>query len=88
MTGYTVCALALVVGGLGPALWITARGTAVDRLVGVEAISVVSVVIMLLLAQITGESYYLGVPLVLAPLSVAGTLVFTRLLGRRGGGPS
>jgi multisubunit Na+/H+ antiporter MnhF subunit len=85
VTGYTICALALVVGGLGPALWITARGTAVDRLVGLELISVVSVVVMLVLAQITGQSYYLAVPLVLAPLSVTGTLVFTRLLGRRDG---
>ena len=85
MTGYTVCALALVVGGLGPGLWITARGTAVDRLVGLELISVVSVVIMLVLAQIADQSYYLAVPLVLAPLSVTGTLVYTRLLGRRDG---
>lgn len=85
MTGYVLCALALVVGGLGPGLWITARGAAVDRLVGLELISVVSVVIMLVLAQITGQSYYLAVPLVLAPLSVTGTLVFTRLLGRRDG---
>jgi multisubunit Na+/H+ antiporter MnhF subunit len=43
------------------------------------------VVIMLVLAQVTGQSYYLAVPLVLAPLSVTGTLVFTRLLGRRDG---
>jgi multisubunit Na+/H+ antiporter MnhF subunit len=85
VTGYTVCVLALVVGGLAPGLWITARGSAVDRLVGLELVSVVSVVIMLVLAQVTGQSYYLAVPLVLAPLSVTGTLVFTRLLGRREG---
>jgi multisubunit Na+/H+ antiporter MnhF subunit len=85
VTGYTVCVLALVVGGLAPGLWITARGSAVDRLVGLELVSVVSVVIMLVLAQVTGQSYYLAVPLVLAPLSVTGTLVFTRLLGRRDG---
>jgi multisubunit Na+/H+ antiporter MnhF subunit len=85
VTGYTVCALALVVGGLAPGLWIAARGSAVDRLVGLELVSVVSVVIMLVLAQVTGQSYYLAVPLVLAPLSVTGTLVFTRLLGRRDG---
>ena len=82
MTGYTVCTLALVVGGLGPGLWITARGSAVDRLVGLELVGVVSVVVLLVLAQLTGRSSYLAVPLVLAPLSVTGTLVFTRLLGR------
>jgi multicomponent Na+:H+ antiporter subunit F len=69
VTGYTVCVLAMVIGGLGPGMWITARGSAVDRLVGLELVGVVSVV----------------VPLVLAPLSVTGTLVFTRLLGSRDG---
>jgi multisubunit Na+/H+ antiporter MnhF subunit len=39
---------------------------------------------MLVLSQAIGQSFYLSVPLVLAPLSFAGTLVFTRLLGRRG----
>ena len=85
MTGYIVCALAMVIGGLGPGMWITARGSAVDRLVGLELVGVVSVVVMLVLAQLTGQSSYLVVPLVLAPLSVTGTLVFTRLLGTRDG---
>jgi multisubunit Na+/H+ antiporter MnhF subunit len=87
VSGYTVCAVALVIGGLGPALWISARGEALDRLVGLELVSAISVAVLLLLAQITALSYYLGVPLVLAALSFAGTLVFTRLLGRRGGPP-
>lgn len=85
MTGYTVCVLAMVIGGLGPGMWITARGSAVGRLVGLELVGVVSVVVMLVLAQLTGQSSYLVVPLVLAPLSVTGTLVFTRLLGTRDG---
>jgi multisubunit Na+/H+ antiporter MnhF subunit len=85
VTGYTVCVLAMVIGGLGPGMWITARGSAVDRLVGLELVGVVSVVVMLVLAQLTGQSSYLVVPLVLAPLSVTGTLVFTRLLGSRDG---
>jgi multisubunit Na+/H+ antiporter MnhF subunit len=85
VTGYTVCVLAMVIGGLGPGMWITARGSAVGRLVGLELVGVVSVVVMLVLAQLTGQSSYLVVPLVLAPLSVTGTLVFTRLLGTRDG---
>ncbi len=83
MTGYTVCAGALVVGGLGPALLVASRGEPVDRLVGMELVSAVAVVFMLVLAQISGQSFYLSVPLALAPLSFAGTLVFTRLLTRR-----
>jgi multisubunit Na+/H+ antiporter MnhF subunit len=85
VTGYTVCALALVAGGLAPGLWITARGTPVDRLVGLELVSVVGVALLMVLVQVTGQSSSLVVPLVLAALSVTGTLVFTRLLGRRDG---
>jgi multicomponent Na+:H+ antiporter subunit F len=82
VTGYTICAAALMIGGLGPALLISARGAAIDRLVGLELVSSIAVVIMLLIAQITDQSYYLAAPLALAPLSFAGTLVFTRLVSR------
>lgn len=85
MTGYTVCAAALLIGGLGPALLLAARGHPVDRLVGLELVGGISTVFMLVMSQVTGQSFYLSVPLVLVPLSLAGTLVFTRLLGRRNG---
>jgi multisubunit Na+/H+ antiporter MnhF subunit len=85
MTGYLICAGVLVVGGLGPALFVSSRGSAIDRMVGLELISSIVVLTMLVIAQITQLSYYLAVPLVLAPLSFAGTLVYTRLLGRREG---
>jgi multisubunit Na+/H+ antiporter MnhF subunit len=78
-----ICAAVLMVGGLAPALLLSARGTAIDRLVGLELVSSIGVVIMLLVAQITDQSHYLAAPLVLAPLSFAGTLVYTRLLGHR-----
>lgn len=77
-----ICAAVLMVGGLGPALLISSRGAPLDRVVGLELTSSIGVVIMLLIAQITDQSYYLAAPLVLAPLSFAGTLVYTRLLGR------
>ncbi len=82
MTGYTVCAVVLTLGGLGPGLWVACRGDAIARLVGLEIVSAVAVVLMLVMAQVTGQSFYLSVPLVLTPLSYAGTLVFTRLLAR------
>ena len=87
MSGYTVCAAALLVGGLAPALVVAARGDAIDRLVGLELVGCIAAVFLLVLAQVTGRSFYLSVPLVLVPLSFAGTLVFTRLLGRRSGPP-
>jgi multisubunit Na+/H+ antiporter MnhF subunit len=82
VTGYTVCALVLLVS-LAPALLLASRGGAVDRLVGLELFSSIATVFMLVLAQVTHQSYFLSVPLVLVPMSFAGTLVFTRLLGRR-----
>ena len=85
MTGYTVCAVVLVIGGMGPALLLASRGRPVERLVGLELFSAIAVAFMLVLTQVSGQPYYLSVPLVLAPLSFAGTLVFTRLLVRRGG---
>jgi multisubunit Na+/H+ antiporter MnhF subunit len=85
VTGYVVCAVVLVVGGLGPALLLSSKGSAIDRLVGLELVSSIVVLTMVVIAQITQLSYYLAVPLVLAPLSFAGTLVYTRLLGRSAG---
>lgn len=80
MSGYTICTIALLVGGLLPGMVLAARGTAVDRLVGVELVSAVTVIAMLLISEVVNQTYELIVPLVLVPLSVAGTLVFTRLI--------
>jgi multisubunit Na+/H+ antiporter MnhF subunit len=82
VSGYTLCALALLCALL-PAGIAASRGDGLDRLVGLELVSSIAAVFMLVLAQVTHQSYYLSVPLVLVPMSFAGTLVFTRLLGRR-----
>ncbi|MCW2720882.1 monovalent cation/H+ antiporter complex subunit F [Pseudonocardia sp.] len=83
MNPWSVAALVLMTGGLGPALWLGVRGRPVARLVGLELGSAVTVLVLLLLAQADGQSQYLILPLVLVLLSFAGTLVFTRLLGAR-----
>ena len=80
MTPWLLGAMGLIAGGLAPALWLAARGDPVRRLVGLELASAVTVLVLLLLSQAAGQSSYLIVPLVLALLSFAGTLVFTRLL--------
>lgn len=82
MTGFTVCALVLL-AALGPAAVVAARGKPVERLVGLELVGSLFTLFLLVLAQVSAQSYYLSVPLVLVPLSLAGTLVFTRLLGDR-----
>jgi multisubunit Na+/H+ antiporter MnhF subunit len=83
MSGYTVCTAVVLLGALPATLGLSWFGRPVDRLVGLELTSAVSVVALLLISQVTGQSYELIVPLVLVVMSVAGTLVFTRLLERR-----
>ncbi len=81
MTGFEICAVALMVGALLPALTLAATGRPVDRLIGVALTSMVVVVAMMVIGQVIEQSYMLIVPLVLVVLSVVGTLVFTRLVG-------
>lgn len=87
MSGYEICAAALMLGGLLPAWVLAATGRSIDRLIGLVLASSVITVVMLLMGQITGQSYELIVPLVLVALSVVGTLVFTRLISGAQDGP-
>lgn len=82
-----MCAVVLMLGALLPALAMTAVGRSADRLIGLVLVSSVITVIMLLMGQITGQSYELIVPLALVVLSVVGTLVFTRLISGAQDGP-
>jgi multisubunit Na+/H+ antiporter MnhF subunit len=82
VSAYTICLIALLGGGLVPSLAIASRGEPSHRLVGLELASGVIVFILILFSQVgPGQSYDLVLPLVLVPLSFAGTLVFTRLMG-------
>lgn len=73
-------AAVLLAFGLGPALWCACRGPAAERLAGMAFAGLLGAVVLLLLAQGFGRSSYVDLALVLAVLSPAGTLVFTRLL--------
>ncbi|QRP49558.1 monovalent cation/H+ antiporter complex subunit F [Amycolatopsis sp. FDAARGOS 1241] len=83
MTWLLLAALVLLAGGLGPGLWLAARGDAVERLAGLELAGAVTVLVLLLLIQAYGPSSAIILPLVLVVLAFAGTLVFVRLLGAR-----
>lgn len=86
MTVLTGCLLGLLVLGLAPSLLLSSRGDADERLVGLQLVAAIAVLVLVLFSQVAeGQSYDLVLPLALVPLSFAGTLVFTRLLGR---GPS
>ncbi len=80
MTGYAVVALFLVVGGLGPVVTMSAIGHSFNRLVALEMGTAVTVLFMLIFVEVSNQPSELILPLVLVPLSVAGSLVFTRLL--------
>lgn len=80
MSAWLLGSIVLLLGGLAPAGWMAARGTPVDRLVGLEMGTTVTTLELMLFAQAENESQYLIVPLVLVLLSFAGTLVYTRLL--------
>jgi multisubunit Na+/H+ antiporter MnhF subunit len=81
VTAWLIAAALLMVGGLGPALWLAARGDALERLVGLELAGSVTVLTLLLLTQAYGPSSAVILPLTLTVLAFAGTLVFIRLLG-------
>lgn len=78
MSGYELASAVLMLGALGPALWIGCHGRVEQRLLGLQLVTPVVVALLLMLAVETGQSLALTVPLVLAVLSPAGTLVFTR----------
>lgn len=80
MSGYAILALALLIGGLGPVLAMGAIGHSFNRLVALEMGSSIGAIFMLIFVQVSNQSSELILPLVLVPLSLAGTLVFTRLI--------
>lgn len=82
MNPWLICGVILA-AALTPVLWMGSRLGPVDRLFALELGGAVVTVELLLLSQAFGQSSELIVPLVLALLSVTGTLVFTRLLGPR-----
>jgi multicomponent Na+:H+ antiporter subunit F len=70
--------IVLVAAAAGPCLVAVCRGEPEQRLVALEALSTTLTVVLVLLAR----SSYLDVPLILALVSLAGSLVFARFFGR------
>lgn len=80
MTPWLLFAGVLCVAGLGPALVAAAHGRALHRLTGLQFAGPVTVLVLVAVATAAGQPSYLIVPLALAVLTFAGTLVYTRLL--------
>jgi multisubunit Na+/H+ antiporter MnhF subunit len=83
MNPWLIGAVVLMIGAIVPAALLGSRGEAPARLVGLEMTGSVLVLTLVLLTQAYRNSSFLTVPLVLVLLSVAGTLVFTRLMAPR-----
>lgn len=77
---WSAVTLALLLLGVVPSLFLAARGSNVQRLVGLQLLTGSSIMVLIGLSIIVGQSSYLIVPLVLAVLASIGTLVYTRLL--------
>jgi multicomponent Na+:H+ antiporter subunit F len=82
MNAWLWASTALVVGGLGPCLAVSARAAPLDALVALQTASATTTLTLLLLVQGLQRSILGTVALVLAVLSFSGTLLFVRLLGR------
>lgn len=80
MSGYAILALSLLIGGFIPVLVMGAIGHSFNRLVALQMGSSISVLFMLIFVEVSNQGSELILPLVVVPLSLAGTLVFTRLL--------
>ena len=74
--------LVLLVAAAGPCLFAVGRGRPGERLVALQSLSVTLTVVLVLLGVGQGRPSYLDVPLVLALVALAGTLVFARFFGR------
>jgi multisubunit Na+/H+ antiporter MnhF subunit len=73
----------LLIIGMLPVVVVASRGRVLDRLPGLAMAGVVATVEMLLLAEGYQRSSYVDTALVLAALSLTGSLVFARLVVRQ-----
>jgi multicomponent Na+:H+ antiporter subunit F len=81
VNAWLLASLVLLVG-LVPCGMVCTRGSPVDRLVGLELAGTVDTLILLALAEGFHQAIFFDLAVVLAILSFAGGLVFTRFLER------
>jgi len=74
-------ATALLVG-IVPCGWIAMRASRVDALVALELAGTVATLVLVLLSEGFNRASYMGVPVVLAFMSLVGSLLIARLIGR------
>ncbi len=83
MTPWLAFAAALLLVGLAPAVVAAGRRGTMDRLAGLALAGTVAPLVLLELSAGYRRTSYLDTALVLAALSLTGSLVFARLVARR-----
>lgn len=79
MNAWLIAAVCVLLA-LGPCAWMSLRGDAHRRLVGVEMTGTVAVIAMMLWAIGSGRPSLMDLPLALGLLSFGGGLIFVRFL--------
>lgn len=78
---WLTAAAVLAIGAVAPSLATASRGAAAHRLAGLQLAGTVVTMLLVTVSLGVARPDYLIVPLVLALLSFAGTLVYARLIG-------
>ena len=81
MNAFVIAAIAMLIGML-PCLLVIWRGTAMQALVGYEAISTIAIMVLVLLAVGFNRFGEMELPVLLAVLLLGSGLVFARMLER------
>jgi multicomponent Na+:H+ antiporter subunit F len=82
MNEWFLAAIVLVLGGILPCLVVSVRASVMEGLVALEMAGVISVLVLLLLAEGFERQPFVDLALVLALLSFVGTLAFVRFMER------
>lgn len=72
-----------LLAGVVPCVIVCLRSPLLDALVAVQLVATIVTLVLVLLCEGLGRSEYYALPLVSAPLGLAGTLIFVRLYGER-----
>lgn len=81
MNAFTITAIAMLIGML-PCLVVIWRGTAMQAVVGYEAVSTIAIMVLVLLTVGFGRNGLMELPILLALLLFGSGLVFVRVLER------
>lgn len=81
MNAWTLAAIALLVAYL-PAGWVCVRGAPMDRLIGFQMGGILTLVLLLVVSEVTARPSFVDLAIVLSVLSLPGGLALARVMER------